>query len=1650
MNFKLDCIGALKQKTDNSYYEFIVRWFIDELDIANKELGDKAFLPSPEGKFKVLIRTSKSNQYIDAKGQVKEIKISNHWDLDDLPEVRPLNYLMLSPPSIDGEMKKPDKPIDTARKDASSGVGIFHVLTDSCVSSYAKKMIGLTNKRITNITRKKGRQFIDIDTEEYAKKWIHFIIKSNIQPRNWQAIFIKSLSELEKISSNKEFTTAEIPDLFCFDIDESLKNDNAKDHNAKNLVIENAWKNVSRIHGIISDPDYSEQCEKEKEERENLKRNLALLSAHSVSVIDYWCDPLNSNGIRHPRIEEDCGKEYPLSHALGLGCSIGNIAKTTLENWKQLGDNVRISVKYIPPRNSKLLKSDVYDWKSHHDLELLNIIPELTSLEYIITKEGANSIKNTLETSKSCPPDPPMSSQIDYNLYYSEIQSEQSLVGSLSNNIENMDMRTGNGRVSIQTVAPEEKTFYVFEGRKMREEKSTVITGINIYGIWESSGLILDQKPNLEDLKPWLITRRYSFHQEIQPFFELESTLKQLNQNPPIQPCFQTTNEFSDHEKIEDVTVAGIVKNATIKNFHKEGVYSFSFNIRNGFDNLFDKDLLKTWDDYKKNDNDGNKSYKPDWTPHMFKDGSQNDERPERYRFWATSIDLFGQESEPIPIKNVETDKETESFDFSFKNRYSLKQPKPFIVNGEKQEYNVHVNYQSKNLSIAWKSPEKNIIGDSVKEISNDETGLENKGIDSARLQANVLILRKEIEDDEFKEGKPSKIDSIVDSLPDEFKNEKWKIGLEELFQHNDKWVVAKFFNGFENKSDSSDSWGIDIKPYECNEVSLGFDYIVLAGFVVKESYQNFWVRNYDERKLIYSCQEKGTIGMESNVSYVEEKNIEETPCIGNVALSNMVTIYDTNYPKHFSEIEAEEPFIHTKPILGVAELNRDVILSNILKIPSEVSETTIRDGNGTQKVQTVNFASSEEERKNGLLYTSNQLQMIKAVYKRSSVSSGIKPADQILKRELTALNTQLYALKKDAENEDNDVFYYTKYGVTFEREQLNEDEQSKKQNFTGVSENLVNSSLIGFRGFKKFNVKYKGKIHNDLNNKKEAEAKSYKVFQSRIKLTQNANISAFLYSESFEKGGGNIFNNVIIATSDSNTDASLKDISEFVSPTVVIVKDENSNLYVSLIKTFDQESKKLEITVPLYKDSIFGEPKQLLFIHSEEIYSNQISLNNQKQFEEELHCPVGGGARELFIWCFVTYSAIGKKSKEVYTSHQEFSPSILPRVPNRYSVSGIDTEDEKDIFLSANNDYQQKWLPINLRKVDNNFLKLSPRIYVRWDTPVESDNQTYLSIDRENRVIEPKQSFFISKSAANWNLASKIEKFDDKKGSDDKGFDILAMDWLNSKKEPSLYGWLFESEKITHPESEDNLSRFIFPNYGLLEQEEKMHLNLSKGIKGDKTFVDYFYGAELKFAMDCLREYRYRLRSYIDIDPGNQFDLGENKYLYSRETKWSEYVRPTFPKICINTSDYLQYMDELHPKIEFSFSLTEDKFNPLLKEKNVEPETIYFRIKLSRQVQSSIKYSEKGGRLKTWKYIDKYLDIPFLKKNEVDNTITDSFIRGKDEIDYKIEIAVILKDNSGNVKNTLRKNKIFNKKVRVSPIKNGKEVKQKVKVIIQ
>lgn len=436
--------------------------------------------------------------------------------------------------------------------------------------------------------------------EKLAVNIAELLSNRSIRPKRFLSWLNEAHAELVVLTTRRTWqSTALVNDLFLLDSRENVI------HQAlltdRDSVLGSAWEMLHILVGLVGQSEYPmliDDLERLIYHSQQARRFLSLRALQGGSLVDFWCSP----DVSTATCANDRGKEYPAASLVGLGLSIGQFTDSDLDVWIA--------------RNARMIVDVQHQTTSGH-----------VHLGQGEARLHTTEIQNARNTGSSLPPTPPSRlrwPRINYDLLQSNVDDQNHILDGASSQSTHFRHVTGDGLVQIL----------------MRFESAASINagGFNVYGMWEDTSTSQyfsnpHLQPSLDELRTWLITRRYSYSRDLVNSLP-QIAIDRLNQFPPEEPVFFRPAGATDHGAVDNQTFRGAPLPVNVQN---PDSLVFTFDLRRGMS------FSSGWDPKGRIDSE--------WNPTLKRDRSSAGTKPQGYRFWVTSVDLFGQESEPVPVR---------------------------------------------------------------------------------------------------------------------------------------------------------------------------------------------------------------------------------------------------------------------------------------------------------------------------------------------------------------------------------------------------------------------------------------------------------------------------------------------------------------------------------------------------------------------------------------------------------------------------------------------------------------------------------------------------------------------------------------------------------------------------------------------------------------------------------------------------------------------------------------------------------------------------------------------------------------------------------------------------------------------------------------
>jgi hypothetical protein len=808
---------------------------------------------------------------------VFDVELLVEGDLVAKRSVSPLNYAMLDPVRIGlpypapGDTRewrvaqKPEGPIDpSATNDedlTDDAIGVIHLLkpTSGPILRFRAARV-LFEAFAEVITYEKSLQSLtEYELAESAILFAEALIRSNVRPLHLPQIAAEEYKSLMTGQPERSL----------------LKIDAAPLRQLSHATL---------ILHALTLPKVAFRLDEVIEQSLQVRNHIRFAALSGGEMIDYWCDPLNK-GI--PSNENNRGKSYPGSELMGLGCRIV-IKASDIDRWISSKQDLVVRVSH-QPRNFNV--TDIARLATTQFAQLCEIYLEGD----LVAFEPSNlfpiqydRLKRAMLKGSSHPAQPPSGARIDWGMVRVEMEPLKKGTPTESTT----SFRTGDAKVEIAIDMPPSVPFAPKDVRTN--------AAYNVYGVWEgvpgfdkyfSNPTI---NPCIEELRPWLLTRRYSFARDLRLAFpQIEGqdhpALIAAMMAPHWHPLLKRPDVIQD-ESDPEVT--------PLPDVSGDGDAIFTFDLRTGMAMPAPDRPPVGWDLAG--------PMAMAWTPEMDRDlqpFSAAPLRSQRYRFWVTSVDPFEQESDPIAVHTEDSDLgESQSFLFEPKRRTPLSPP----PGGE--HLSCTFDEGAKSLHVRFETPFD------VQISGKNSTGGPQKRIDQTSIEAIVVIFRRLL----LQEGKNRKLGPLAHNLPD---IPQWQALAREL--EADRW---RFFTmATVSQPTKEDQWALDFPPLA--EDDLGWEYLAAVSFSVKPSHGGFWGKS----ALVASGRGRSLTLVKSGGSKPWPcELIDDMPSASAISKAKPCLVSDPKSP--WSPNVQNVSVLRAKAIAAPSGIRRDIVLQRLLE----------------------------------------------------------------------------------------------------------------------------------------------------------------------------------------------------------------------------------------------------------------------------------------------------------------------------------------------------------------------------------------------------------------------------------------------------------------------------------------------------------------------------------------------------------------------------------------------------------------------------------------------------------------------------------------------------------------------------------------------
>jgi len=798
--------------------------------------------------------------------------------------VSPKNYVMLDPtripesypPPAEPEEKwavaqKPTTAIDPSAADDESlvneAVGVIHLLKPTTTprmryraAAFLCRMFKRAAESRAPLNRISDRQLV-----ASAVVLANWLVRSDVRPIHLPQLAAAAFSAVRTGEGGGSFLRLD-------------SKDRTLDFAYAALVLE-----ALTIPGVATALDVL------VDQSRQVRNHIRVAALQGGEMVDYWCDPL---GEGLPLDERGRGKRYPASELIGLGCRIP-LDAGLVESWITGKKKLLVTVRHRP-RSVTVAALDDLDFSSFSDLAgEIHLDDDVTHFAANERAIDWDRMKRAMLLGSSHPPLPPSGARIDWSMVRVEVDT----TGSDVPTEPSTSSRTADGKVEIQIDAPPKQP-----ARPGAGSEEQTVAAYNIYGVWEGAqGFDAYFKnsalnPTLEELRPWLMTRRYSHSRDLRVAFPpiggiQHPALTEAVQSPHWHPLLKRPDILQDTLEANTRPLPDITGTA-------EAV--FTVDLRAGMGMQEPHRPPKGWDLAA--------PLAVAWRPEHDRDLKRlpaGQLQPQRYRFWVTSVDPFEQESDPVPVRTEDVDlKEAASFIFAPTRRSQISAQR-----GDK--FTCAFEEPANQIRVTFETPYEG-------QISGWVSGGATTRLDKLTLHADVVLFRRLLTRRQNAVSGQHLLAAVkLPALP------QWESTAVILAK--DRW--RPFGVAAVPTAKAGDTWeGL----FKLGPDDRGWEYLAAVGFTVRASHAGFWGksaiagRNGQGRRLVRFVPRPDGKGYESRDVW-----IDETPSASSISLSQPSLVSDPKAP-WWPEIKPVKIW-PAAPVSAPPGVRRDLVLQRLL-----------------------------------------------------------------------------------------------------------------------------------------------------------------------------------------------------------------------------------------------------------------------------------------------------------------------------------------------------------------------------------------------------------------------------------------------------------------------------------------------------------------------------------------------------------------------------------------------------------------------------------------------------------------------------------------------------------------------------------------------
>ncbi len=910
-------------KSDDATYEFRLRWVLGQNDRASGAseaalpLIDDVFLTSIQRRDKTFLQKDLTwgvSRYEFETLPMLDVMLDPPREAVAVPGVggdafrrqaqRPTkaidpNAIAWQPGELSGEMKRQIKE--------GEGFGVRHLLENADRQANIRQVEKLTRDGLTTVARDLAKttrgaafRFDASLAESVSSRIAEFLVFSGVSPYELTDQFSQLHLALARQAQDRDLLSKKAFGTFFAEANEEAPlMERLGLGDAKSIP--ELYSMAAMLQVTFSDELFLRTIKREAFDPEQVRRQLKLKALQGGRMIDYWAqtgDPTTDDTLR--------GEIYSGSRILGLGIDIPGVSQRVIEDLWASGPNPALLVS-------------ARDANGRYTLAKTILQP--------------GDLQRARDDGIAFAPRPPKAARLNFDFNRADPKLTQHPNGKERQfDADEPAFKTGNGAIEVHITPrmpnhlPRDKA-----GKPLSDaDKVATETAFNIYAVPEGA-------PGMEDLfdasadavslgslltrlRPYLVTRRYSYQRDLHGAFPdvdgaTHPKLKAILETPPweavpVRP--RRVRDFSDHQASDAVVVSPEARVEDEAAEIPEQLYGgsdgptiYSFDLRMGGNAQLrpPAGLPRGWDARAE------RNY--DWAPDLDSTGAPVTDRPEAYRLFVTSVDSFDTESGPLPVLAADPDGATEQDPYLFYPTYRTQ-----ISPVDKITVAVEDLETAPKLLVEVTVPDQPSDYGLSAILKRFETR-------NHLVTAEVRIFRRRVISSDLED------DVIALRRLATGSDLQWRAMMARLGERG--WTLHDSVD-----FDAGSSAQVLRTEFELEYEDLGFEYTAAVLLSVPDAAKPFWSAPTDRRRMLQYLVDEQT-----GDRRVEDTNETiDAPSASTVGMSEeVVSAVNPDQPRAPDSGSLRVAEARARPVIPIPGMQRDPILARIAMMPNRAEE---------------------------------------------------------------------------------------------------------------------------------------------------------------------------------------------------------------------------------------------------------------------------------------------------------------------------------------------------------------------------------------------------------------------------------------------------------------------------------------------------------------------------------------------------------------------------------------------------------------------------------------------------------------------------------------------------------------------------------------